>query len=362
MGAIWNGIKAALGYSLSFFYSIVPDYGMAIILLTVAVSLLLFPLTLKQTRSMRKMQEIQPEIKRLQKDHKGNREELNQELMALYKERGVNPAAGCLPLVAQMPIWIALFQVLRLKVVMLAAIGAVAVGSPAATTDLAEGDVIEMVGEDSIRWWEDVERRFEDGEPHEVTVRRNGQTWSFTLENLEGLSPTGEKVLDPGNVIADGSALEKALKNGKTQFLGMDLLVQPSAAAADGLVNAAPYIALILVVMVTGYYQQWQTTRTRKDAVQVNQQQQTMQTVMKIMPLFLGFISWSFPSGLVLYFAASALFRIGQQAVIIRLDDRDQADGFEGNAEPVTDPDPATAPRSGPSPHASKKRKKRRRK
>ena len=58
MGALWNGIKAILGFVLSFFYYVIPDYGMAIILLTVAVSLLLFPLTLKQTRSMRKMQAI----------------------------------------------------------------------------------------------------------------------------------------------------------------------------------------------------------------------------------------------------------------------------------------------------------------
>ena len=85
-------------------------------MLTLVVSLLLFPLTLKQTRSMRAMQEIQPEVKRLQKELKGDREELNKELMALYQEKGVNPAAGCLPLLAQMPIWFALFQVLRVDV------------------------------------------------------------------------------------------------------------------------------------------------------------------------------------------------------------------------------------------------------
>ena len=59
------------------------------------------------------MQEIQPEVKRLQKELKGDREELNKQLMALYQERGVNPAAGCLPLIIQMPIWFALFRVLQ---------------------------------------------------------------------------------------------------------------------------------------------------------------------------------------------------------------------------------------------------------
>ncbi|GMQ85481.1 MAG: YidC/Oxa1 family membrane protein insertase [Acidimicrobiia bacterium] len=110
---IWDQLVDFLGASLNFFYQFVPNLGIAIMLLTLALSLLLFPLTLKQTRSMRAMSEIQPEVKRLQKELKGNREELNKQLMALYSERGVNPAAGCLPLIVQMPIWFALFRVLR---------------------------------------------------------------------------------------------------------------------------------------------------------------------------------------------------------------------------------------------------------
>ena len=98
MGQLWDGLQELIGNSLSFFYDIVPNFGIAIIFLTLAIGLLLFPLTLKQTRSMKGMQEIQPDIKQLQKEFKGDRERLNQEMMALYKERGVNPAAGCLPL------------------------------------------------------------------------------------------------------------------------------------------------------------------------------------------------------------------------------------------------------------------------
>ena len=109
----WNLLLDIIGTILAFFYQIIPSYGIAIILLTLAVSLIMFPLTLKQTRSMRAMQDIQPEVKRMQKELKGDREELNKQLMALYQERGVNPAAGCLPLLVQMPIWFALFNVLR---------------------------------------------------------------------------------------------------------------------------------------------------------------------------------------------------------------------------------------------------------
>jgi YidC/Oxa1 family membrane protein insertase len=103
----------ALGAVLAFFYAIVPNEGVAIILLTVTVMLLLFPLTAKSSRSMLAMQRLQPEIKKLQAKHKGDRQKLNEEMMKLYQENKVNPLGGCLPLVVQFPVFIALFHVLR---------------------------------------------------------------------------------------------------------------------------------------------------------------------------------------------------------------------------------------------------------
>jgi YidC/Oxa1 family membrane protein insertase len=294
----WTALVNLLGSSVAFFYSLVPNYGVAIILLTLAVSLLLFPLTLKQTRSMKAMQEIQPEVKRLQKDYKDDREEMQKQLMALYQERGVNPAAGCLPLLLQMPIWFALFSVLR----------------------------------------------------------------------------------NPADTIPAESALSDAVDAGETMFLGMDLQISPSDAASAGIVDAIPYIILVLIVMAAGFYQQWQTTRrTNKNGAQ-QQQPQGMQTALKIMPLFFGFISWGFPTGLVLYFATSNLFRIAQQSVILRMDgDHKQAAEktandasasgsssrklvAETNGDGSATAPVARPPKSKPSQHASKKRKKRRRK
>jgi YidC/Oxa1 family membrane protein insertase len=110
---MWNSLLNALGAILAFFYGIVPSYGLAIILLTVTVRLVLFPITAKQARSMIAMQRIQPEIKKLQAKYKDDRQKLNEEIMRFYKENKVNPAAGCLPLVAQMPVFFALFRVLR---------------------------------------------------------------------------------------------------------------------------------------------------------------------------------------------------------------------------------------------------------
>jgi YidC/Oxa1 family membrane protein insertase len=287
----WNLLLDLLGGVLNFFYQIIPNLGIAIILLTLAISLVLFPLTLKQTRSMKAMQEIQPEVKRLQKELKGNKEELNKQMMELYQERGVNPAAGCLPLIVQMPIWFALFSVLR-------------------------------------------------------SIQMNDAGFATS------------------EYIGDG------VEHVNTMFLGMDLTLSPGSVVPDairgvgdlGPLNAVPYILLIIIIVAAGFYQQVQTTRSsKKPEGEQTQTQQSMQNAMKIMPIFFGFISWTLTSGLGIYFATSNLFRIGQQALILRMDE-----GGDEGKKPVL---PAEAPpdegdngKPRPSPNASKKKNRRRRK
>jgi YidC/Oxa1 family membrane protein insertase len=98
---------------LDWFYSLVHSYGLAIALITVAVMLILTPLNLKQTKSMLEMQLLQPQLKKLQQEHRGDRQTLNAEMMKLYQEHKVNPLASCLPLLAQMPVFIGMFRLLR---------------------------------------------------------------------------------------------------------------------------------------------------------------------------------------------------------------------------------------------------------
>ncbi|MCL1587020.1 MAG: YidC/Oxa1 family membrane protein insertase [Actinomycetia bacterium] len=305
----WDLLQDALGALLAFFYDIIPEYGLAIILLTLTVSLLLFPLTLKQTKSMRAMQEIQPEVKKLQKEFKGEKEELNKHLMALYSDRGVNPAAGCLPLLVQMPIWFALFRVLR-------------------------GDHIPV-----------------DSDLNQVLE---------TAQNALYTTIDGKEVLREGvDITAEAFS--------HVTFLGMNLLVRPSQAVDfSNIVGAIPYILLILVIIVAGFYQQVQTTRKRANDpnadAQKNTQMAGMQNAMKIMPVVFGFISWNFVAGLGLYFATSNIFRVGQQAFILRSHGTDGGDG-KGKAAELSPDDPSDEPTSsGPSPNASKKRNRRRKK
>ncbi len=113
---IWNGLIRGLNYILQAFYHL-GGYGVAIILLTIVVKAILLPLTWKQTRSMLALQRLQPEMKKLQEKYKNDKEKLGQEMMKFYKENKVNPLSGCLPLILQMPVFIALYEVLRKYVI-----------------------------------------------------------------------------------------------------------------------------------------------------------------------------------------------------------------------------------------------------
>ncbi len=113
LGAIWSGASELLLTILEFFYGLTNSFGLAIVLLTIAVRIVLYPLNQKQMTSMQQMQKIQPRLKVLQEKYANDKEKLNQETMRLYKENKVNPAAGCLPLLVQLPILILLFNVLR---------------------------------------------------------------------------------------------------------------------------------------------------------------------------------------------------------------------------------------------------------
>lgn len=106
-------IAKPLGLLLNFLYGFVGNYGIAIILFTIIVKLIMLPLTFHQLKQTKQMGEIQPKIKELQEKYKNDKEKLNIKTMELYKEYKVNPVGGCLPLLIQMPIIFGLFAVLR---------------------------------------------------------------------------------------------------------------------------------------------------------------------------------------------------------------------------------------------------------
>src|ERR671925_430323 len=102
---------------LTFWHNLIGDFdgswGVAIILLTFTVRIVILPLTFKGVKSMQRLQLLQPEIKQIQERYKGDRQRMNQEIMAFYQREKVNPLGSCLPLVLQLPFFLALFQLLR---------------------------------------------------------------------------------------------------------------------------------------------------------------------------------------------------------------------------------------------------------
>ncbi len=226
------------------------------------------PLTLKGTRSMMVMQQLQPEMKKIQTQYKDDRQKLNEELLKFYKENDISPLGGCLPLLVQMPVFIVLYQVLR-----------------------------------------------------GLTRRANGMGFDFGWVSGQlgtGSGPTKppsiDRVFDPAFLNHNTKMYESLSQTNTMQAFGMDLAESASKALSTGFVHALPYLILIAIVAITGFVQQRQI-QGRNPNQQVNPQQQM---IMKIMPVFLPVISFGLPAGLVLYFAVSNLFRVGQQWFISR--------------------------------------------
>ncbi len=242
-----NPLYNALGAVLAFFYSLVPNLGVAIILVTIAVMVVLYPLTAKQAKSMIAMQRVQPEIKKLQAKYKGDKQKLNEEMMKFYQENKINPLAGCLPLVIQLPIFFVLFRVLRT--------------------------------------------------PYQH-IPKTGSFSSLYNSFCGGFGKacgSNSAHIHPQFFLWHGINLQKTATDATLGFPG-----------------ALPYYLLVVLVMLTGYLQ---TKQAQSRTPAANKQ---MGTVMKVLPIFFGVISLSFPAGLVLYFFVSNLFRLGQQELIFR--------------------------------------------
>ena len=283
MGEVFNALIRVLGSVLNFYFDLLTPlvttgwgYGLAIILLTISINVVVFPLTLKQTRATRAFTEIQPKIKKIQAEYKDDPQEMQRRLMETQKEAGATPGGCLLPLLVQMPIWFALFRLLR------------------APTDYINAD----------------------------------------------------------------TALGISLTDGAGTFLGMMLGESPSMAMANGVLYAIPYLLMIAFMVATQYVQQWHSTygQDRPDQKGAGAQQ----AITKIMPLFIGFISWNFPAGLVLYWTTSNLFRLGQQVLIFKIDGRPTPPS-KAEPEPTQDDGSDGSKPGKPQQGAADKRRRRRR-
>ncbi len=262
---------------LSFFYDLIPSYAFSVVGLTLAVMLVVTPLTLKSTRSMLQMQRLQPELKAIQTRYKDDRPKMNEELMAFYQENGINPLGGCLPMLIQLPVFLVLFRVVRGMTRRVSDVG-VQMGWTAGRGSSTHNDVTSILDSDL----------------------------PFDPQNLP---------LD-SNIYADLTGHGAAFADRPTEMVSwsIDLSRSAQSVLGDSFVDALPYLVLLVIVLVSSIYQQRQI-RGRNSGTQMNPQQEM---IMKIMPFMLPVFSFTMPAALVVYFVISNLYRIGQQGYITR--------------------------------------------
>jgi YidC/Oxa1 family membrane protein insertase len=251
-----------IGWLLAFFYIPFHNIGIAIILLTIVIMLVQFPLTAKQARSMIQMQRVQPEIKKIQQKYKDDKTKQNEELLKFYQENKINPLAGCLPMIITIPIGIAVF------------------------------------------------RTFARGVQHHLpTTGKMGELYSAICGS--------EHV----TTAACSAKLSKEAAAGHTpaalHFLGLSVnLTARSAQQIGGLGSALPYYVLIALVAFTGWYQVRQTQARQLQSGNTPPNAQ-MAAMTKIFPVFFAFICFGLNAGATLYFVVSNAWRIGQQHLVI---------------------------------------------
>ena len=288
---VFQALLDSIGWVLAWLYDAIPNYGVAIVVLTIALRFLLFPLGMKQIKSMQAMQALQPKIKDIQKKYKSNKQKAQEETMRLYREAGVNPLGGCLPVLAQFPLLIAMYAVIR---------------APGYEPVTEGGEVAAYrITNNHLPTESDL---FAAVVTHENTglLIVNLQCSADQAGNLEK-----SRIKDSqGNEVVAGLPLENDDGSPLDSFTAKPVL----NCGVDGIADKIAYVALLLIMVGTSYYQTLQTQRASPQGAASQQQQM----ILRIMPLFFGFIGWSFPAGLVLYWTVSNLFMIGQQTLLLR--------------------------------------------
>jgi YidC/Oxa1 family membrane protein insertase len=255
---------------LSFFYDLNNSYVVAIVLLTLVVLVISTPLTLTGTKSMLKMQLLQPELKAIQNKYdKDEREAMNAEMMEFYKANNINPVGGCIPMLFQIPVFLVLYRVI--------------IGITRRATDVGT-------------------------EFGEVTGSLAGGTAPEVIDLGEN------RLFNPAYVSEDTQLFEDLSNTSEMNSMGFDLARSASQVLGDGIIDALPYLLLVLVVGISGWVQH-QMIRKRQTGAAVNP---TQEMIMKFMPFFLPVFAFTLPAAIVFYFLVSNLYRIAQQYYITR--------------------------------------------
>ncbi len=316
-------IMTGLGWILDLFYRIIGNYGFAIILFTVFIKLILFPLDLKQRRSMAKTQKIQPLLMEVQKKYANDKDKLNQETMKLYQKYGINPTGGCLPMLIQFPIIIALYWVVRKPIVYMMGVGfedtwriAEAFNAWAASNPDALPEALAKI----------------------VPVSYQEKMANNTFGNNE--IQIAQMIFKHPEILQHPAiqSWTEAIKPINFDFFGMDLSETPSFGKLLGIFtgNIAGItlntVLLWIIPALSGFSSWLASYISRPDSAKKdknvvlaeNEKPQnnsgtagdTMKTMTTIMPLFSAWFAFTLPAAIGLYWTVSNIIQILQQIYV----------------------------------------------
>lgn len=249
---------------LAWLYSVTNSYALSISLIAVLVMLLVTPLTLKSTKGMLEMQRLAPEMRKLQNEHRNDRQKLNEEMMKLYQEHKVNPMASCLPMLAQAPVFIVMFRVLH-------------------------GMTYKPVGGDAL-------------------VARAVLT--------AGGVPTTEEVGFLPRYLSHSSDLYQSLvRQHEMNSFGLDLSVSPADMLGRNFGEGLIYAAIVVVLGALYFFQQRMVAARASVSPTMSPGQQKL---MQYLPVVFAVFQIFFLLGLVIYYIVQAILRIAQQYYITR--------------------------------------------
>jgi len=270
LNSVFDIINVPLGYIFRWLYLLIGNYGWTIVAFTLIIKLAMFPLTLKQQKSMKKTQALQPKLAKIQEKYKYDQEKLNQETMKLYQEEGANPMGGCLPMLIQFPILIALYNIIRKPI-----------------------SYVMMLSKDAIM---------------KIYETLNGAAAeNFARIDQIGLAKQMEKNFDKLG--------EYASRVIDFDFLGIfDLSVTPTLQ----FISQNPIYALIPIVAGgTTYLVNYVSTKVNGMANQSGNPAGSSMKMMNVMfPLMTAWFAVTLPAGLGLYWTVSNLFQILQMVIM----------------------------------------------
>lgn len=277
-----------LSYIINPIYELVGNYGVAVILFTLIVKILLVPLGVKQQRTMVKTKQIKPELDKIQSKYKNDKEKLNEETMKLYQKYDINPMGGCLPLLIQFPILLGLYRVIQYP----------------------------------INWI----LRSNPVEAIEGIISKGIITASEAVEGLKSLAEGSEKIAGLSSISDIISVFERDASLGVTQidiaskfdlvnfnFFGLDLSVTPDI-SHPGLIWIVPILAT-----AAAFFSNWVSSKLNPVSAE---QAQTMKSMNLMMPLMTLFFTFTLSAGIGLYWFCSTMLSVAQMYLLTKFYER----------------------------------------